>query len=116
MCQLGTFLQLTWPTRKHSPYVFVDVDDASGDAYQRIAIHAYDGDFYPSARRAALEGLCRALGTAVVPACAGVEPNYLDVVTFGYAGYTWAQPPATRTARIQRYVSAFRWAIEAPPI
>ena len=115
MCQLGTFMQVSGRTL--SSYNMVDLDDDSGQVYQRMAIHGtYDadetGDFVSSARRAVREGLCRVLGQATLPDCASVDHSYVDRVTFAYADFPWAQPAARAAMRVKQYVSAFRSALE----
>jgi len=113
MCPLGTFLQTTGMTL--GMYALINVDDA---AYQRFAIHtpyepAFDPlelAYAPTARRAVEEGLCRARGADVVPSCAGVGREFIDVATFTYSDYTWAR---RNESHLDRYVAPFRAAERA---
>ena len=111
MCQLLTFLQLTHQTA--DLYNLVNTDDSSdrGTAYLRYGRHG-DGDETNngtiSASHAAREGICRALGGEVVPACATIGSVYVDDITFTYAHQQWmANRPANKPA-LTAYIQRFR--------
>ena len=93
MCLLSSFVLSTNRTR--DGYRIVNLDDKSDVAYLRAGIHVnYEPDkktpnvsYSDKAVLAAHEGLCRALGTEVVPECAELSRNYVDCVSFTYTFY-----------------------------
>ena len=111
MCQVAAFMQLSGRTL--DLYNMVDLDDVHGVAYQRFAIHTtyeLDGTYEETSRRIVLEGLCRALGDVVVPACAEVGRALVDHMTFSYAvavgGWTWTHPGQQR--RLDTFLLRFQ--------
>ena len=109
MCQLLTFLQVS--NRTADLYNIVSTDDAGGRAYLRFGRHGDlddSRDHATSTAHAAREGICRALGGDVVPACADVGTAYVDTITFSYAYDGWMAGRAANLPALAEYVRRFR--------
>lgn len=98
-------------------YTFVNWDTDSGPPYQRFAIHttyepprdvdAAQQSYDQTSRRIVLEGLCRVLGTEVIPACENASQSFVSFVTFSYVGYIrWGV--SVTVPRLKRYVAHFQ--------
>jgi hypothetical protein len=112
MCQLFTFMTVTNATAEL--YNFVTTDTPEGGAYMRYSYHSdlleELGDVDASIRTLAREGLCRALGDEVVPACAGVSHSYADLISFQYAHVPWMLFRSENAPRLAGHLERFQLA------
>ena len=111
MCQLGGFLSTTGITA--DLYDFVDLDAPTPHPYQRLSVHttyelAPGADFYATSELAVEQGLCLALGAAVLPQCAGVDTGYVRERMFKYELYNWRADAAAKNATVEAYVGEIR--------
>ena len=112
MCQLGTFLELTERTRQ--VYNLITLEDIRAVPYQRMGMHItyeHNGTGYLQAvLRVVHEGLCRALGSTIVPICKDVGRLYVDGISFSYggpSGYTWRHNVHAGD-QLEGYIARFR--------
>jgi hypothetical protein len=111
MCQLGGFLSTTGITA--DLYDFVDLDVPTPHPYQRLSVHttyelAPGADFHASSAMAVGQGLCVALGPAVLPQCASVDTGYVRERMFKYELYNWKADAAAMDASVAAYVGEIR--------
>jgi hypothetical protein len=114
MCQLGAFLAMTNETLAH--YDMVDLDSLSSAPYQRLSIHTtYEGNGLPFADASdqiVREGLCRAAGPTVLAGCLDQTTDYIDGVTFNYAGWNFASTPEEETRTVAGYLGRLKAAFQ----
>jgi hypothetical protein len=105
MCQLNTFLQLSG--ERFGAYNMIDLDDIDNKSpYQRFAIHTTYELIGLQPPQVLLRGLCRALGSATVSSCVGVNFDNINSITFSYVGYDWAH--SYQQQKLSAYTERFR--------
>jgi len=81
-----------------------------------LSIHTtYEGNGLPFADASdhiVREGLCRAVGPTVLAGCLDQTTDYIDRVTFNYAGWNFASTPEEKTRTVAGYLGRLKAAFQ----